>query len=96
MKSIGELISSDAPPPRREFVDDEPKVHRVTLCAMAFAEIEVIAKNAAEARILAEGKAGAARPTFTTAPLAMRVRVRGPKDTKGEPTWIEVGLPPSL
>ncbi len=77
MDSIGALIAgatAEAPAsaPARE---ERPRVHRVTLCVMTFAEIDVTATNATEAIRLAEQSVAAAKRTFRTKPAAHRVRV---------------------
>jgi len=71
----------------------EPQVHRVTLCRMVFAQIEVFALNPDQAMRLAEDSADQAQRTFSTAPAAHRCEIRGPRREDGSPTWIEVDQP---
>jgi hypothetical protein len=73
-------------------MDSDARTYRVTLASISFAEIEVTAKSVREAYTLAERAAKAARPTFTTCPLATSAhtaRLVDPSDPAKGIEWIE-------
>ena len=72
-------------------MDDEPRMHRVTLASISFAEIDVQASSVREAYTLAEQRAKEARPTFSTCPLATAAKIARLVDV-GDPSkgieWV--------
>jgi len=90
MKTIGELVVA-AKAPAVQDGSDEPRLHRVTMCYMVFAELEVFATSALEARVMAETQGRPARRKFRTQPFVSKIQIKGPKHPEtGEVTWIEV------
>lgn len=73
--------------------DGEPRLHRVTLAAHAFFEIEVAAHDRHEAERIARAKRRDARLKFKTSPEPCRVeilRMVNPADAAAGMRWEEV------
>lgn len=92
MEQIGQLVAQQLAAPE----EPEARLHRVTMCVMVFAEIEMVAVNGAAARAYALKHAGEATRKFKTAPVTHRTEIRKPVDFRYPEKgfeWIEIDLP---
>lgn len=93
MKTLGEIIvGSHEGAPRPVLPKDEgPRLYRVTLCSMVFADVEVMANSPLEARRTAElNPPVQPQRKFRTAPAAHRTEVQGFRGPDGVRPWIRV------
>lgn len=92
MEQIGQLVAQQLAPEAAP----EPRLHRVTLSVMVFAQIEVMAVDGAAARAQAVARAGEATRLFKTAPAAHRTEIRQMVDFRQPERgfeWIEIDRP---
>lgn len=94
MKTLGEIISASHEESGARPVlpkDEGPRLYRVTLCSMVFADVEVMAHSPLEARRIAEKNPPVPpQRKFRTAPAAHRTEVQGFRGPDGVRPWIRV------
>lgn len=97
MKKLGDIIgdaNAAAGASISKSTAAEAKPHRVSVCYMVFAEIQVVANDARQARAKALANVKSARRKFAGGPCDYRVEIIGGVDPHtGEPIWVEIDKP---
>lgn len=95
MKHISDIVTQmDEAPRSAKSLPAVEQAHRVSLSYMVFAEVQVQAIDARQARAKALAAAKWARRKFAGGPCDYRVEVIDYIDPKtGEPVWVEIDKP---